>query len=723
MKRLTALLLALMLLLPAACAVSLAEGAEKGYLGKGIQEKAYAADTLPGGMFPYTRTWEPRLYREDPDTRTRGAGDPGEKATSVRVEWVSGDYSAEEAEAIFPFVDGYLLTRYDLLNRPGALTVRVVAESPNLRAQRVFTISVVDFSWEPFEIPEGTAEMYAQKGRLDAYTAAEACGQILPGNMAFVEKDMDGAQFESPWVNLASADTYELLIRCEYLGACYYLPVRVFVNLKPDAKKGVDEAETVKNFRELKAAICEKNRNRIVIAAAYKHGSPEDNTITIRHGRTVTISPEEGKDAAVITGSLRLKGSARVVFDRVSVEAKDGDPGLIVEEGMDVTAVSVKGGDSKRGHGGPGVYVTGGRVKIEEARGGSSVNGLGGDAVVADGSATVEVVKAVGGSSAKGAGGAGVIALNGAEVTVTGGTTGGNGGAAAGKGVLAGPEGTVNVEGKQNEGETPASAGEAAEEISGDTALYTALRSGKTELVLSPKFSALPAKEPVALFTLTEEPVRITVAGEQTAKTRDMEWKFTGGKWEVAGIEASGAGKKVPLRVGGRAEVDWTGDLKSASAAVSVSDRGILRLTGKADSNSKDTAAVSVTGGGRLEMTGDIAMKADPSALAVTGGGNVKLNGSVTNIQGKEAAVYLEGGRLEMKGTLTPGASCYGLRSISGEVLFDGSIAARSSRFFGVYVHEGVTLVTGEIKGKLPFLSTLYGHLFINGKNCHRIGE
>ena len=716
MKRLTALLLALALILPAA---STAEGREKGYLARGIQEKVYAADTLPSGLFPCTGKWDPRLYREDPDTRTRGGSDVGETAAGVRVEWVSGDYTAEETEKIFVFCDGSLLTRNDLLNRPGSLTVRLTAESKNLRAEREFTVNVIDYGEEPVDLPDGTTEMYAQKGKLDAYTAAEACGRILPGNMTFVEKDMDGARFESPWVNLASADTYELMIRCEYLGACYFLPVRVYVNLKDDAKKGTDEAVTVKNFKELKKAITESCSNRIRIASNYKPGDDGNGLITIRHGRTVTITPEDGQETAVITGTLYLQGNARVVFDRVSIEAKDGEPGLIVEDGMDVTAVSVKGGDSKKGHGGPAVYVIGGSVRVGEARGGSSAKGMGGDAVIAAGRSKAEVGNAVGGDSGTGVGGTGAVAMDGAEVTVTGGAAGGNGGAAAGKGTLTGLGGTVTVAGTQKDGETTGSGPDTdPEEIPNDTMLQYALRSGKTDLVLSPGFSALPSVEAAPLFTLSGETVHITAPEGKTVKTRDMEWTFCCGKWEVSGVDAAASGNKAPLRLRNHAEVDWNGNVKSSYYSVTVQGDARLRLAGNAESNSKEYTDVVVKERGRLEMTGDVVMRGTPGALEITGGGSVKLTGGVNKASGTDPAVYLEGGRLEMSGTIIPGAGCNGLMSLSGEVLFDGTVKARSAKCAGVYIYGGTALVTGEIKGKVPYETAGSGSLFINGKEC-----
>jgi hypothetical protein len=56
--------------------------------------------------------------------------------------------------------------------------------------------------------------------------------------------------------------------------------------------------------------------------------------------------------------------------------------------------------------------------------------------------------------------------------------------------------------------------------------------------------------------------------------------------------------------------------------------------------------------------------------------------------------------------------------SLSGEVLFDGTVKARSAKCAGVYIYGGTALVTGEIKGKVPYETAGSGSLFINGKEC-----
>lgn len=677
-----------------------------------LQKGYYAVDTLPQGILPKAEVCQVYIGPEG----NRMA------ASSVSVEWLSGDFSPEDIAAWFMTDQNYIVLQTDLLTKQGSAQCVVRAEDDQYIASQEFTFRVFDYNEDPITGTDQPITVEAETGSMPSvYRVLAENSQVSGDNYAqYSMKKYDEAfQIEYQRATAGKPGTYNQLIEVRKHGAFACIPVTFYVSLSEKEKNGTEEPVTVKNFEELKKAVTETWSNRIIISAKYKHGKVDDANINIPHGRTVTFSPEDGQDSAVINGRLRLSGSGHAVFDRVSIEGTEGDIALQAVDGIEVTIGTVRGADSKKKNGGAAVFASNARVKVDEAIGGNTVSGLGGDAVIAVGSATVEVGSAAGGYSDDRVGGAGVIAMDGAQVTVTGDAVGGNGGTAPGEGVLAGLNGTVQVQGAVKNGEETESKKKTDPDVISDSALlHHALRSGKTEIVLSPKMT-WTAGGTVPFFTATEETIRIKGPDDgKPVKVKDASTWFCCGSWEVSGLEITSSVREIAVYADGHAQVAWKGNVKATGyVAVGADKDAVIRMTGNVESGSKNYVAVGTADRARIEITGNVTQKGGSNAAIIEDSSVIVLNGNVNKSTASEyAAVYMVGGRLEMTGNLASGSAaiqCHG-----GSIRYDGDLTGKTKNWYLVYINHGNAIINGTIKAPYPYFSQIYGDLFINGLVC-----
>ena len=477
----------------------------------------------------------------------------------------------------------------------------------------------------------------------------------------------------------------------------------------------------VKNYKQLADAVNEQHATRILVSPRYKHGT-KDVINLYPEGRTVTLLPENG-ESAVINGRVDICGPGTVVFENVSIAGPAGDAGLWIGDDADVTIGSVTGGKAKRDNGFPAVIVEDARLTIDSAVGSEGRGGFGGDGIYALGNSTVKVREAVGGSAKKGFGGSGVVALGGASVTVEGSAAGGDGLYAAGKGALIGLDGVLSGEGTVADGaELEGRKTLDPENVSSLILLEHALRSGRTDILLDPRFRAGEGfTDDLVLFCAGADPVRISNASDEKPATLDHGLRFYTGTWQLENLRFSLSAKDwtACLWVTGNASVTASGSMaaKGEATGIYASIDGRIEYTG--DCTSADYAAYA-RNNAAITFNGNIALNGKGNFGAGTDGGTVTVNGDIT-VTGDSNALASFGGKLEMTGSVrsTKNKAYPTLYISGGELVVNGPVSSESQAS-AIYCKGGSVTVNGDVNSttqkKYPvFLDTSAGDVTING--------
>ena len=501
----------------------------------------------------------------------------------------------------------------------------------------------------------------------------------------------------------------------------------------------------VRNYRQLAGAVNEQRADRILISAKYRHGTDEIINLTPR-GRTVTVLPENG-ESAVINGRVDVSGPGSVIFQNITIVGPEGGAGLWAGSGADVTVTRVKGGRSKKNSGGcPAAIVDNARLTAGSAAGSDCKYGFGGDGIYAFGDSTVTVGDAAGGSASKGFGGSGAVVFGGAKITVTGSATGGDGLYAAGKGVLAGLDGAADGKGALADGSVlEGKKTMDPDSVTGRSTLEHALRSGRTEILLSSGFKAgSDFHKGLFLFCSSEEPIRIFSASPAAPVRVDCPLYFCCGTWNLEGIRfslksdawaaclwadgsadvtASGSmtaeNEACGIFASGGGRVEYTGDCSTAYYAAYASGSASILLNGNVSATGKgrfaagcdENASVTVNGGisvhgdsgalacygGKLTASGPVRTVRNKNRPAVlTRGGEIILNGPV-NCEGQAAALSCKGGSVTVNGDVTGLAAkkyAVELAAAAGEVTVNGTLTAAQT---AIRAEGGSVTVNGEL--------------------------
>lgn len=710
MKQLLVCLLALALILPGTAARA-GEKMPGTLLDDSLPGEVVLVDTLPGGYAPDdTDVYAFTLRDPDEESPDGRKYETAERVQTVTIKRTGGTIPEQETDGYLWWNadDCYFQPQYSQFRTEGTVTWEMHLESEHYYLDLQYEMKTRPYNETEDALPYCELDFYLDDSGLNSKTASNALKAKYPDIRA-VFSSFFPARDEKvyPFYNfrLSGGKGYMRYINC----TAYHLT--------DEERYGTDEAVTVKNFAELKAAVNESNANRIIIAPSYKHGkAAEDDELELRYGRTITVSPADGRDAAVINGGLIVSGNGHLVFDRVDIEAQDNVTGLWVKDGADVTIGSVRGGSAKKGSGGAGACVVNATLKVTRAQGGHSVTGLGGDGILAIGSATVEAGDAEGGASDQGIGGAGAIAAGGAQVTVSGSAMGGNGGAAPGQGTLAGQGSTATAQTSADGEIIDAKKKLDPEVVSSYAVLQHAIRSGKTEIVPDGKFTFGETTLTVPLFTLGEGTVRISAPEGKNLNVRNGFFDLRCGKWEISGIDLNNSsGYITALNCDGSTEAVWNGNLTVKNAnAVIVSRDAKLTVNGKIDHSSKDAVAVGAITRGQLEINGDITEKGDRNAV-YNDGSTVRITGSVTKTSGKNNPAVYSGnkGMVTLNGSLSSGGS-QAIYADEGYVVVNGDLTGKSSSFYLIYNSERVV-----INGSLPKDANLSGGVYyINGEKA-----
>ena len=708
LRRMAALFLAALLAGPACLTAGSAEGKTPGMYTHPLNPEIVIPSTWPLGYEINTDHYGVYL-RDANDTMIDGEWQTKrERPVALSVERISGDIPEEETDGLFQIVeteDGGkdLELRRESLKTPGTASFIIHIVTEHYYLDYEYTLRARAFDEAKDALATGRMKM--------SITTADDPLDVLYEYFREKELTVGG------WDTTFSPGIYEYQLRLGNIekGFRSVFPVTLYVS-EDGAWKGSGTVETVASYAELLRAVTEKNADEIRISPKYKHGKNElDEPLEVDWGRTVTISPAEGQDSAVINGRIEIRGNGHVVFDRVDIEAPQGETGLRVTDGADVTIGSVKGGDSGKENGGTAVFVRDARLTVTSARGGNSATGLAGDGVVAVGEAEVTVTEAAGGSSDQGVGGAGVIAVSGARVTVNGSATGGNGASAPGRGTLTGEGSTVTTAGEARDGETVEAKKKADPEIINSYAmLQNAIRNGKTEIVLDATFAFGQAAKPLPLFSLGGETVRITGPEGKTLKIKDGLFDFSCGKWEVSGISLNSKSAFTALSCSGEGtEVVWNGDLSVSNGnAVVVTDHGNLTLNGNVDHSSKNAVAVGAIEGGRIRITGNVTEKADTNAVYADDA-EIVLTGNISKAGTEAPAVYASGsGAVMINGDLSA-SKCQAVRVNLGFVRLNGNLSGKPQKYPLLYAGQSGTV---EINGAVPAGMRWEGTVFVNGE-------
>ena len=692
-----------------------AEGKKPGVLRwESFQNEMVLPDTLPGGYDASHESYELALRDPDEEPADGKKYTTTENVISVKVKRTGGTIPETETKNFFCWEPEWhtICVDFEDIRTEGNAVFELHMESEHYYLDYPYEIQARPYNETEDALPHYEIDFFLEPGEtLTSEEAHAALKEKFPGikHLAFHPYE--------PESEYGAYRLFDILVWSDKKDYSYerYVTETVYI-LTDEERYGTDEAVTVKNFAQLKAAVNESNANRIIIAPSYKHGKAAvDDELELRYGRTITVSPADGKDAAVINGGLIVTGNGHLVFDRVDIEAQDNVTGLWVKDGADVTIGSVRGGNAKKGSGGAGACVVNAALKVTHAQGGHSVTGLGGDGILAIGSATVEAGDAVGGASDQGIGGAGAIAAGGAQVTVNGSATGGNGSAAPGQGVLAGQGSTVTAQAPADGEITEAKKKADPEVVSSYAVLQHAIRSGKTDITLDGKFDFGETTLTIPLFTLGDGTVRISAPEGTNLNVKNGFFDLRCGRWEISGIDLNNtSGYITALNCDGNTEAVWNGNLtvKNANAAV-VSRDAKLTVNGKIDHSSKDAVAVGAITRGQLEVNGDITEKSDINAV-YNDGSTVRITGSVTKTSGKDKPAVYSGnkGMVTLNGSLSSGGSQAVYCDI-GNFVQNGDITGKPSKFALIYVYSGRAIINGNIPADAKLAGSWY---VINGE-------
>lgn len=498
----------------------------------------------------------------------------------------------------------------------------------------------------------------------------------------------------------------------------------------------------VKNYKQLVEAVNDQQAERILVSPKYKHGTNEVINL-YPDGRTVTVLPENG-ESAVINGRVDVYGPGSVIFENVSIAGPAGDAGLWVGAGAEVTVGTVTGGKAKKENGSPAVLVESADVTVGSATGGEGKGGYGGDGIFACGSSTVKVREAIGGSAKNGFGGSGVVAFGGTAVTVEGSAAGGDGLYAVGKGVLLGRGGTLSGEGAITDGaELNGKKKLDLEAVTSRNLLEYALRSGRNEILLDPKYktgSSFPSDQP--LFCPEAEAIRIANASEEKPATVDGGLRVTTGTWNLENIRfslnskdwdvcfwadgdstvtgtgsISGKGSCGGIYASNDASVAFTGDCTAPSYAAaaagnaSIVYNGNITVTGKAEFGARSTGSASVT------VNGDITVNGDSNAL-VCYGGKLEMTGSVTTNKNKDyPTIYSTGGEIILNGPIHSEGQAEAIYNKGGSVTVNGDIYNPTKKSYPVRLKEnaGEVVINGTLTAIHTAIRADGGSVILNG--------
>lgn len=475
-----------------------------------------------------------------------------------------------------------------------------------------------------------------------------------------------------------------------------------------------DGEAVVKNFKQLIEAMNDKQADRILISAKYKHGSKETENLKLE-GRTVIIASETGEEV-IIDGRIDIYGPGTVIFENVSIKAPQEAIGLWVGHDATVTIDSVSGGEGKKSSGGTAVLVEEAELKIGSAIGGKSAAGAGGDGIIAYGNSRVEAGRAVGGSCTDGVGGAGAVAMSGARVTISEAAVGGDGAVNPGKAILIGADSSVEVSGEQKDGEQLESKkAPDPDKITNYALLENALRNGKTDIQLDPAYkSGMKPYDDLPMFTTAEQTIRISGNGKNGKPQKIGEgFCMSGGSWEISGIDI--AAKVNALYVRDKAQVLFSGNCSSnKNVTVLVRGQSKLDLTGNIEYSGNIDSTLCVFDDSVVNVTGNISTKQKESNALYLSDGTVTIRGNVSAAD--YPAIFAIDGTVDMEGNITSkGASVMTSRAGKAKVLIKGNIINKSKRHWAIYSESGEITVEGNVDSPYPASGT-DGKIIINGE-------
>ena len=498
----------------------------------------------------------------------------------------------------------------------------------------------------------------------------------------------------------------------------------------------------VKNYSQLAEALNNRKAEKILIAARYKHGTKEIINLE-PEGRTVTILPENG-ESALINGRVDIAGEGTVIFENVSIEGPAGEAGLWVGGGASVSIGSVTGGKAVNDNGCPAVIVEDGTLTIGRAVGSDGRTGFGGDGIFAFGNSAVTVHEALGGSAKKGFGGSGAVVFGSVKITVSGSAAGGNGLYAAGKGVLAGLNGTVDGDGTLADG----SLLDGKKTIDPETVinritLEHAVRSGKTEILLSPKFRAGSGfLDDLLLFSASEAPVRIASESDEKPATVDCQLGFCDGTWKLdnlrlsmnsrewarclwavgsADVTATGSitakGETCGIYATDNAKVEYTGDCVAADYGVFATGSASVVFNGNISEANKKMTAAGTNGNASLTINGDITVTADANAL-LSYGGKLEMTGSVQASKNHQyPVIYIRGGEIILNGPLSCEGQATAVYNKGGSVTINGDVTDMTTKKYPVQLTEsaGTVTINGTLTASHTGITADGGAAVLNG--------
>ena len=691
----------------ALCAAAAAEEKAPGKLNSVWDSEFIVPSTFPPGYYS-TAMEEGAWLRDAADTKIDGKWQTKlETPLVLEIERVSGDLAEEDVEGFLTITEDkeHVCLEPERLKAAGTAVWNIHIETEHYVLDYEYSLLARPFDEEKDALPHDRLVIETEENR-DAET-------VLSEYLSGLEKKFTAYSVSSQLIGSKTSEYYHFRVRNHKMHYGRWVPVTFLVHPKGGRKPG--EPVTVSSFAELLDAVNNRDADRILISAKYKHGkNVNDEALEVRGDRTVTISPEEGRDSAVINGRIEIRGNGRVVFDRVDIEAPQGEVGLWVTGGADVTAISVKGGDSTKENGGTAAYVRDSTLTAERLLGGSSKAGLAGDGVLAAGTAVVTVAETAGGSSNQGIGGYGAIAVAGAQVTVTGRAVGGSA-PIPGRGWLAGAGSVVNLQGEAADGETvEVKKKPNPEVITSYALLQNAIRNGETDITLDGKFAFGQAVRPLPLFAPGDETVRIRGPEGKPLKIKDGLFDFCCGRWEVSGIDLNSKSAFTALNCDGKGtEVTWNGNLAVSNGnAVVVSDHAKLTLNGNVDHSSKTAVAVGTISGARLWMTGNITEKDDRNAVYADDT-EIVLTGNVSKTAGTEAPAIVATGAsaVTINGDLSA-PNCQAVNAYFGFVRLNGNLSGKPKKYPLLYTWMG-----GEIRiwGTAPDQMRFEGSVTVNG--------
>lgn len=726
MKKTLALLLAVLLVVGAAAGALGDEKQEADFHGFDDIEnwKLYTVDSLQDGCYP--------VYKHEIWLNPFGVGlTSPEEANSSQLEYLSGD--AGEAEQYLqpsPYTQNIIEMFPLKMTQPGTSEWRIRGESKHLKFDKTFTLNVMDQQDDPeWVMPKSSIVYYAEPEKnIYAGTVASMVTDLRPASFSFypVDAQPDSGGSSSSDITYNTPGTYKVNLRLGWGSFFTITAVTLFVCPK-ETENGADGTVVVKNYEELVNAVNSTLANHILISPEFKYGKTDFNYLHVYGERKVTISPEAG-ERAVIDGTLYISGDGSVVLDKVDIESKT--IGLFLEDGINVTACSVRGGDAPDS-GFPAVVVSDSKLTVEEAVGGNGKTGIGGDGIYCMGDAVVEAGITRGGNAATGVGGGGIVAMGGAKATVTGDATGGDGQIACGKGILTGINSEINVQGRIADGTLLESKKPVnPDEIVSFALLQNALRNGKTEIQLSPKFRIIEKNWEqgyglLPLFTSGDQLITIFGPSEKKSMKVNGNISMYFGNWKCNGIDLNNTQSTATLTVAGNAHVEWNGNLtasgKATNALYAVGNACVAVNGDIVSSVNNNYPAAAFNGSPSVTINGNIT--SGTISAAILRGGKIRIVGNV-KVQGnsQSSAITIVYGQLDLTGNITCDKETACAQIIQEGILrIRGNVKTKSQKWYALYTSlRGMISIEGTLEAPHPGRSTnTLGGIFVNGKQIN----